>query len=279
MTNMLFKKQVSVVIASYKPDSFFEILPNAALITKHRIRFEIRKTSNSKPNTCKIIITNLAERTRNLLNKKPVHIRLNAGQDGSESRIFIGDMIHSESLLNGVEWETTIQVGDGNRAHRYARVNKSYEAGVTDQTVLNDLVKSLGLKTTVKIRGSSLSGYSVSGQARNHLTTLLRKHSLDWSIQGGQLQILSDKGLRKNQAIVVSVESGMKGSPENGSPTKKKKTPVLVVKSQLDVRAEPGFKMSLISVNHNGLYKMGDVSHSANTHGKAWDTVINATTL
>lgn len=277
--NRLFKKQVSVVIASYKSGSFFEILPNAVLVSKLRIRFDIKKTANSKPNTCKIVITNLAERTRNLFNTKPVHIQLNAGQDGVESRIFVGNMTHAVSQLNGVDWETTIQVGDGNRSHRYARVNKSYEAGATDQTVLNDLVKSLGLNTTVKITGSSSAGYSVSGPTRNHLTSLLRKHSLDWSIQGGQMVILADKGLRKNQAIVVSADSGMKGSPENGSPTKKKKTPELIVKSQLDVRAEPGFKMSLISRNHNGVYKIGDVKHTADTHGKAWDTTIKAITL
>lgn len=280
MTQRLFKRSCAITIA--KPQSFFIQAPNAIVVRDLRVVFQIEKNLGKDPNTCKVQIYNLAARTRGEVQAKPLHIRVDAGYDGDVARLFTGDLRFAQSKKLPVDWETTLEVADGDRAHRFARVNRSFKAGVDTKTAIAEVVKSMGLKVpkTVtearELAAQFTNGLSLQGPSAGELEKLLKPHGFSHSIQDGRLQILKGDAAHPTSAIRIAQDNGMVGSPEFGAPEKKTGKRILTVKSLLQPDVFPGGLISVESQSINGVFRCEKVTHNGDTHGVDWYTTIEA---
>jgi hypothetical protein len=295
-----YRTAARLTIYNQRKTEFFGIpLPNALVIENMRVRFSITKSLEKTPNTCDIIIDNLAESTRVGLRQRPLGVFLDAGYDGVFRRVFTGDVRYDNSELKTPTWETTLQCGDGARAFAGARINRRYKRGTSVVTALKDAAASLGLTLPKEILvntsrdfgiGSSVHeaitlGMTLEGPVRDELDKLLAPYGYSWSIQDGQLQILRDEDTSRSagpgfvMADVLSEATGLKESPQITGPTKVGDPPTLRAKCTLSPHLNPGSVVRIAARAVNGNFKIRRVTHTGDTHGTDWTTEIEATPL
>jgi hypothetical protein len=250
---------------------FFDKLPNATEITDLRFQFEVEKTIDAEPNTCKLTITNCQETTRVDLETKPLTVQILAGYDGDPRYLFTGDLRYGWSELDGTEWLTHLQIADGDRAFRYAQIARTYRKGASVITALQDCAQTLGLKldtyaiASAELQKQFASGRTLQGATRDELSRLLAPYGYRWSIQNGQLQILKDGDTRQNEAILVNESTGMIESPQFATPEKAGKSPTLHVKMLLYPELTPGGTIKVESRSINGIFRIERVTHTGGT--------------
>jgi hypothetical protein len=276
---------VTVVHPTDQPNEWFKALGNGVVITDLRIQFKIARDLQKEPNTCEVSITNLSPASRKEFQQKPLIIRVDAGYDGHNARLFTGDLRHGFSTREGTDWITKLQLADGDRAYRFARVARSFIPGVTYGTLVAETAAALGLdlpepvKLLPEMSDQLVSGCTLDGPAHREMTRLLAAKGMTWSIQEGFLQILREGRPRDDEAIVISQDTGMIGSPEFGPPPKKGKTARLKVKCLLDARIRPGGKVEVIARSIRGTFRADKVAHVGDTRGPEWQTEVECTPL
>lgn len=259
---------------------------NGIEITDLRIEFEIERTLTKNPNTCDVTITNLSEATRAELQRKPLLVNVEAGYDGVSRLLFVGDMHYASSKQDGADWSTLLQLGDGDRVHHSARVNKSYNGTVTIKQVLRDVAKSFGQTLPANIESATdlnarLEGGLISfGRVRDELTRLLAPYGYQWSFQNNRLQILRDDEAR-NDTYLINEDAGMIGTPEFGSTPRSGKPPNMTIKLLLYPEILPGAKIKLESkaVPGGSVFKVLSVKHRGDTSGGDWYTSLEVKPL
>lgn len=253
-------------------------------ITDLRIKFEVERDLSKKPNKCDIEVYNLAKATRTALETDHLALELSAGHDGVNRLLFSGDITYAMSEHDGTDWVTKIQVGDGVRAFKGARTNRSYRGGTSVKTVLRDVARSMGqrlpanIEASVELDAQFASGTVVQGATRKELTRLLAPYGYHWSFQNGQLQILRDQDTR-NEIWPINATNGMLGSPQFGQPPKRGKPPVLDVRNLLYPELIPGGRAKITSESFDGLFKIERVVHKGDTEMLEWFTEVEAKPL
>ena len=282
---LFFDRRISLTIARPAPTSFFKTLPNAVVVEDLRVQFRIEKQLGKDPNTCEVIVSNLAQNTRAELQTKPLNITLEAGYDTQVARLFRGDLQWSESKRVGPDFESKLLIGDGDRAYRYARVNRTFKAGTSHLTILAEAADSMNVsipnnvKADPGMQGQTATGVTLRGYSRNVISRIAKIVNREWSIQDGVLQMNLRNETNVGEAFVVSEDTGMIGTPEFGSPPKKKEQPVLKVRSLLRPEINAGTLISVEAANINGNFKVRRVTHSGDTHGVAWYSEMEAVPL
>lgn len=257
--------------------------PNTTIITDLRVQFRVTRTLTKHPNACDITITNLASTTRIDLETKPLLVQLNAGYDGNEKLLYVGDLRFGMTKQSGANWETLLQLGDGDCMHRWARVNKSYKAGTSVRAVLKDAARSMGFELPKNLDADKsldrafASGTTSYGPSRDELTRLLSPFGYHWSIQNGVLTILADNQASSTTALALDEDHGMIGTPEFGSPPRSGKPPHMTVNNLLYPELSPGNMVYLTSKVKTGFFKLESVKHTGDTHSageNSWCTTV-----
>jgi hypothetical protein len=253
---------------------------NGIEITDLRIEFDVKRDLSKHPNSCSIKITNLGKTARTALSKKPLSVVLEAGYDGVTRVLFTGDMIFGASTLDGSDWTTLIQCGDGDRVNASARINRSYDSGTPVKDILKDIAKSMGqvLPSSVlnaRDLDTQVQGYAAFGSSTDQLSRLLTPHGYTHSIQNGKLQILkvveTTGGTRDE--YLLDEAAGIIGSPEFGSPPRNGKAPHVTVNMLLYPELRPGARARVRSLAiPDSSFKIESVSHKGDTHGQPWTT-------
>jgi hypothetical protein len=249
-----------------------------------RIRLKIEKSLEKAPNTSEIIITNLSPSRRASLQQKGVKVLLEAGYKDTVFRLFSGDVRSVDHVRNGPDWDTTIKLGDGERAWQFSRVDESFAPGTKVADALKTLARAMGLgtgnidKQAVNITRAFDQGYAVMGGAARALDKLVTAIGKEWSIQDGELQILDPYQTLDLPIPEIAPTSGLIGSPEMGSPATKKKPALLRFKS-LIFPARPGAKVKLKSERYDGYVRIHKVSYDGDTHGGPWYVTCDASVI
>lgn len=282
----LFRREAELLIAKPSGDSFFDIGPNAVKITDLRVAFNVNKHLSSDPNSCEIEVSNLAESTRAALQELPLRVFLSAGYAGNVKQIFSGDLRWQESKREQTGWLTKIHVGDGERAYKHARVNRSFKGGVQHKQLLAEVAGSMGLTIPKNVEDARslvtqlVNGAVLEGPSHRELTRIIKSRGFDsWSIQDGRLQILNAGETRLAVSHVISKETGMIGSPGYGSPPAKGKPPTLAISTLLFSDIIPGDELNVQSRQTRGRFRAERVAHVGDTHGESWSTEIEAIPL
>lgn len=238
-----------------------------------RIKFKIIKTSDSSPNKSNIQIYNMTKETRALTEKKGLVFILKAGYETSEEKIFSGDVARAITELDGPDYVTTFEAGDGEKAFQTARLEKSFQEGSDIKDIFAEVIGSLGqtIKDVTSIKSQKINnGVTLSGLSRNHMNELAEKHGLEWSIQDGGVQVLEKNKSTKETAILLNSNTGLIGVP------KKKEDGSIDVVSLLQPKIKPGRLIKIESNFLTGEYVCRKVTHVGDTHGQEWYSQIEA---
>lgn len=294
MSNRLLHRELALtlikpVITTATSGSFFQQLPNAVTIRNQRVQFHIEKNLGKHPNKASVTITNLAETTRSDIEKKPLIVRLDVGYDGQENlqSLFSGDLRQADTTHDGPDVNTKLQMGEGDRAYQFAFVSRSFGANSTILDVAQECAKSIGLKLPKALESASelqkqyAGGVTIHGPAHRELTTALTPAGMSWTMQDGKLVVLKQAQVLENQAIVISQDKGMIGSPQLGSPKKSGESVMLKVKTLIDPRLAPGCKVDIRSRDKvvNGLFRVEKLTHSGDSRSKDWYSEIECRQL
>lgn len=246
-----------------------------------RIQFEIKKTHKKEPNTSQITVTNLSPSRRSSLQLKGVRALLEAGyKDTGMSRYAVADLRSVDHVRNNADWDTVMQLGDGERAWKYARVNVSHSPGTRSSDVLKSLADAMGLELgnlstqLMGINSTLDQGFCACGSASRAMDQFVKSLHKEWSVQDGQLQILDPYEHLDLPVPDITPDTGLIGSPEMGSPPKKGK-PALVKFKCLLTPTKPGSRVKLKSKRYDGYVTVQAVTFTGDTHGGDWYTEIS----
>lgn len=281
-----FRHKASLTVTFPAGEALNQFGARVVEIADLRVQFRVRRHLSKEPNTAEIIVTNLSEQSRADLQGKGIRVVLNAGYEDAESSLFVGDVRDVDSSLDGPDWNTVIQCGDGERGYRFGRTSGSWRAGVRVTDVLRKIAEDMQLDSST-IKGAEslagrqfVAGYVAHGRSAKELDRILKGYVLEWSIQDGRLQVLSPPATTAESIVELSADTGMIGSPTLSTPEKRGDHPVLRVRSLLQPDIRPGRKISVDSITGiKGTFKVLEVEHSGDTHGGEWFTDIEGRPL
>ncbi len=269
-------------------NDYFETLPNGVEITSMRMTCKVQKTLKSEPNPCELTLSNLSERSRAEFERMPLRVKIDAGYASTGARLlFVGDVRpgFAHSKIEGPDWNTTVNLGDGIRAFAEARVSKSYKPGTPAINILRDVARTMNMLLPREIEADSKlkqplpASETAFGWSADEFTRLLAPYGYSWSSQNGSLQLTRDDFVPNGTEREIGEHTGMLGSPDYGNPEKNGKPPSVTVRHLLAPEIMPGHKMRLISAGTTKSYKIIRVSHSLDTHGDDWSTEIEGKPL
>lgn len=249
-----------------------------------RIQFDITKSLGKEPNTCRLTVSNLSPTNRaELQTIKGARLQLEAGYAESVATIFHGDVRKVENKRVGADWEAVIDLGDGERAWQWARLNESFAGKTTVQDIVRRLVRAMGIGPgNSEIQLSVVNkrydhGFALFGSASRLMDKVMNSIRFDWSVQDGELMIHPhDRHPNRDRGIPdITPQSGLLGSPEFGTSHKKNGPAIITIKTLL-LPVTPGDRVSLKSERYKGALSVVAVKHNGDTHGGSWETEITA---
>lgn len=242
--------------------------------------FRVVKTSKKEPNSCELTIFGLNKDHRDQIAQadNPI-VQIKAGYHGRESSngalaavdaalsafgggepsesagfglIFLGNVRDAASVKVPPEWITTLESGDGEKATRFSRINKSFAAGTSLAVVMSEVAKSMdvGIGNAVEKALSGnlleagaefLNSVTLSGQSSKEMDRIVKSAGLEWSIQDGVLQVLEVGKPLADVSIVIKSTTGMIGSPTIGTDG------ILRVRTLLNSDIVPGRELEVTS--------------------------------
>lgn len=257
-----------------------DVLGDAIIdIEKLDIRFNIKRTLTKEANTGEITVYNLSEGSRGDISSiKSAAVVLEAGYEGARKIIFAGDVREINSERDEADWLTTFRAGDGKKKLKKKRIEKSIRGPVLLSTVLREFASSIGFPLshgseilladpTLKLEFANntlLYGYKASGKAAKVLDTLLESTGLEWSIQNGEMQILTRGKPISPEVIVLTPESGLLESPKISGDK------ILTCKSLLIPEIAPGRLIRVKSAFVDGSFRVQTAKYTGSTFGNEW---------
>lgn len=260
-----------------------------------RVKFRVVKTSESHPNTAELDIYNLSDATRTMFEAKDSRVELQVGYkgvptngflgigagdgNGNVETVFIGNVAKavpkteghggkakkhrfSQTVMQGVDRITKVQLADGENRYRNARLTKGFPPNTTLNQVIDELTGALGLNKGAREglpNRKYANGLTLSGLVRDHMNVLTKGNALQWSIQDEALQIIPKNGQTSESVIVLSPKSGLVGSPQ-------KTDKGLEFSSLLQPQIRPGRRVKIDSAFIKGIFVIRKVTHEGDSH-------------
>lgn len=248
----------------------------ALRIAGNDFEFNVVKNLRREPNTAEIKVRNLQESSRQSLEAaEEQRIRLSVGYGDDLHVIFEGDLRRAFTNRDGPTTITTIEGGDGERSFRRARTNRSFGEGTTVRSVIEDVARGMGFgvgNLEAQTQGAGFEGLGnvytegtvVSGSSRESLTGLTRSVGLEWSVQDGNLQLLPFRTALRQTAVLLTVETGLVGSPALDSEN------VLQARSLIVPGIFPGRKVDVRAEFVRGVYRVTKATWTGSTFANEW---------
>jgi hypothetical protein len=251
--------------------------------------FKVRKSLKPEPNTCELSIYNLNPTHRKqLIATTPqvsaasppgtggvvVPVKIEAGYKNTVSQVWLGELRSAQTTKdNDGNQVTELTTGDGDKAVSRQRINVSIGPGTTSATALRTMLKALGigqgnlpkaltLLNTQGIAQIYAKGANLKGLAADHMKDLMGSAGLEWSIQEGQLQVLTLGQPLAGRAIEISAASGMVGSPTVDTKG------ILSVSTLMVAGIRPGIVVNVDSESLSGGYRVISCEYEGKTFGE-----------
>lgn len=267
MTTRLFKRKARVRV-------------DTLVLENLDVAFDVTRSLKPEPNTAELKIWNLAEERRSQIESlASVPVIIEAGYESGTSVIFHGDLRNAKTTREGPDLITSIESGDGEHAHRRARVNRSFSSGTPLSSVLDHLVRAMGVgvgNAAEAIRAAELEGAGrlfregvvLSGGAAVELDTLLRSCGLEYSIQDGALQVLTRGRPLAGTAVLLSPDTGLIESPTKELDEQRR--PFVSAKCLMIPDIVPGRLVRLQSAGISGQFRVEKAKYSGDTAATDW---------
>lgn len=246
--------------------------------------FSVSKSLKAEPNSCTVQVWNLNKESRSRLStSKPVPVSIEAGYDGKNSLLYLGELRSSASEIQGPDIVSTFSSGDGDRALSVARLSIPLGPKTPNDQALLAIARTLGVglgntaQKALSIAGKTAFPVPVTlnGSSKKLMTDFCRSAGLEWSIQNGKIQILDVGKSLDERPYVIDSESGLIGSP-SVSYDPKTKTTICKCETFMLPGLRPGLRIMMNSVFVKGLYRIENIDHDGDTHGQQWGHRITA---
>lgn len=270
------------------------------LIENLRVQYEVTKTIDPTPNFAVIKIFNLHPNNEAKIKNEYDDVLLNAGYAGALRLVFRGNIKHVNRYREGNDYITEIEAADGDKDFRRAVMNETLASGTTTAQLVDRAVGTFKggggtTKGVVQVTDRArLRGKVISGNTRDVLHDVAREAGANWSIQDGQLVIVSTNDVLPGEAVVIRADTGMLGAPEitdkgivvrcllnptlrvngaikldnNGIKVKRQKAEALASKGQKAAPTTP------VRLDPDGIYKVLKITHKGDNRGPDWVSEI-----
>lgn len=266
--NALFNRYLSVTVGALRWESI-------------RATFKVRKSYRKNPNPAEVVLYNLSDHARNGVVNRGTQVVVNAGYVGNSGTLYTGQIVGVDHKREGTEWISTLTLRDGDAAW-LSYSSRSYATGTPRLTIVSALAADMGYtlnsdaQALISTYGSTRTGIVTHGHSYAEMDDQLRPLGLAWSIQDGQLQIVTAGGGTTESAILLTPRTGLLYVPERMEQyhkpnSKKKGKPFQIkVKSLLQTGIRPGRQVRVESDEFTGDYICLTVEHHGDTHGNDW---------
>ena len=241
-----------------------------------RMAFDAGKSGKQDKATVKV--WGLAQDSRKrFAQNEDKKVRLYAGYGEDIQLLFSGDLSKANSVSNGPEWVTSLELGDGEKSRQDDRVSASFKPGTAFKKILKEVVDSFknvdAVEAGKKILSGDVSGgvdtlfagVSLLGNSHDILEEELKKVGYSFVIQDGILLLVKDGGVVPRAFIPeISSASGMIGSPEVGEKGRVK------VVNLLAPNIRPKHRVKLVSRHLSGEYRVENIQHKGDTDATEW---------
>lgn len=236
-----------------------------------RVVFSVDRSVGRTPGKARIDVYNLTRDSSAAFQADGAVVRLLAGYETPVS-IFLGDVDRAIRAHAGTEAVTTVEATDGGRKYREARIARTFDAETTAVQVLDELAAAAGLPIgylgplpDVRIT----QGITLVGPVRDQLDRVVASLGAEWSIQDGDLQVITAAQALPEAAVLLSPGTGLVGSPVANKDG-------IELTALLQPSITPGRRFQLRSRLHSGIYRAERVEHTGDTHGQDFYTRIVA---
>lgn len=255
-----------------------------------RITFQTKKGDAETPNSAEISVYNLSDETALKVRREFTQVFLSAGYVNNMGLIFQGNIRQVRIWReNGVDKVMSILAADGDRAYNFATVNRTLAAGSrpADRVgVCQDSfrAKGAGEAYAPDPGGEALPrGKVMYGMARKYMRDEARDTGCEWSFQDGRMQLVPRDGYLPGEAVVLTHETGLVGSPEqtqDGVSLKALLNPRLKVggrvkldnasikEAQTQIGKASGEKPPALDAD--GFYRIIKIEYKGDTRGNDW---------
>lgn len=228
--------------------------------------FKAKKTSRSAPNKATLTLYNLSEDSRSFIEARGERCVVEAGYGGEYSVIFRGDIRDVEHTRERTEWQTTMELGDGERDLEQTHIELAFAPGTTAAQVWRRVTEQLGLGTgdlSALPDWEVTQGYAGYGNVRDVLDELAGRWAAAWSVQDGSLVLTDEDAPTTESAVLLTPDTGLIGVP-------RKRKRRWEVKSLLIPGIRPRRQVRVESRALTGNLLCRQVSYDLDTHGKNW---------
>lgn len=266
-----------------------------------QIKFAIHHGTYLFPHTADIKVLNLGSETQNRFAKEFTKIQVLAGYEGNYGLIFQGGIKQVQKGWEETDTFINIHAADGDSLHNFGVVNKTLQAGYTQEQVwqtITDTVapynKTAPLSTLPK-QTSGPRGKVMYGPVHDTIQDWSKTNQQLVTVDNGILTAMPLLAFKPGEAIVINRNTGMVGAPEqtaDGITVTCLLNPALQWSSRVQLNnaeitqnlvpnTDAGFlQQTTIETKQNpvifpdlsadGMYKVLTVDHVGETRGNAW---------
>lgn len=253
------------------------------------VTFATKKGDVETPNSAEIRVYNLAEATASRIQKEFTRVVLQAGYAHNFGIIFDGNIRQRRTgRENGTDTWLEIIAADGDRAYNFATVNTTLAAGSKPE----DRVKAC--QSAFAAKGAQAGympelpqeklprGKVMYGMARKHMRDAAETTDCSWSFQDGKMQMLKNAAYLPGEAVLLTHETGLVGTPEQTNEGIKVRcllNPKLRIGGRIKLdnksvqQAKTDLKLSAQRpprLDADGFYRVLKVEFSGDTRGNDW---------
>lgn len=193
---------------------------NGLDLSELRVHFKVNQSDFETPNNAEITVYNLADDTAQTIRKEFTSVTLQAGyQDGSFGIIFQGTIKQAKiGRENQTDTFLLISAADSDELYNFGMVNQSIAAGTSPKDQIGQIAKGMGAQVGTLQFDTGLQdnirGKVLYGMGRTQIRNMARTGLAMWSIQNGQIVMISQTGYLPGEAVVLNSQTGMIGLPE-----------------------------------------------------------------
>ena len=248
-------------------------------ITQLRIQFLCKKNRATTANELTVKVYNPNQDTINQCLVSGSIVRLYAGYNEEIKLIAQSQITTATPIYEGVDIILNLECLDGVESIRKTKVSISFQAGSTVKQVLNALVEYLQIPLKVApdvdLNKKFNNGYSFAGGVGTALDEVTDRAFAKWAMQDGTLLIIGQSGTTNANAVLLTPDTGMIGTPmpiedtvnslEVGEIRRGWK-----VKSLLQGDINPADIIAIESKFVKGQFVIESVEHKGDTHSNEW---------